>query len=273
MTAHGTCNFLTQGEEMDKLMDIEPKKAGHCARAAVWVFVWWGVLISPQATLKSQNAKADASTCSWKLCTPRSEYLLGEAVLLGMRFTNRDRTAVRVREFRPEESVPSPSIHIKTSEGWVGLRLGLAFDCTYGADVLVASGECWCHSRSITAALRPDGTMPFSQPGSYTIRLGDETAAQACSLPLEITIKQPEGNDAAMWLRLQRVPNLLPALYATRGPDESQVRRLLALLDEFPNNGYKGTILLALQRSYAARKSEHGLDTLASMRRRTGLTV
>lgn len=214
-----------------------------------------------QAKVKPMAPEPDTRL---KLSTPRRDYLLGEPVLLDLKFRNDSKESIKVVEVviepghyeapvwiapdgdRFEEFRPNVSDY-KRSRQVFTLRMGDALEYQY----------------RVIGASRTGFQMPFAKPGAYRIYVvfplyvaGTPGTVEIPSNLVEVRVKQPAGDDAKVWDQLKDPAFLTLLQYENVDDKRKDVPlKLIELLRSYPNSGYAPALRMALSRIYFHKRS------------------
>ncbi len=218
------------------------------------------------------------------LSTPPKEYLLGEPVVLQVVVTNFAQGELVVGESFPGGIEPEIAVYINGER----FKYGYPNDCWLwdGPKVSLKRREAWTYTLRVAASRAHPAAeriqLAFEKPGIYEIKSGWPRVTGLTpeqirkygeeSNTIKVVVKEPTDVDAKVWQRLQRIPSVPSGLQWHEGPYVEHARELIALLEEFPDTGYRDSFRSGLRRFYFSQRSKVSLDERAKIRQLTGIT-
>lgn len=187
------------------------------------------------------------------LTTVRRDYLLGEPVLLELTFRNLSKVNMKV-----EENLVGPLRY--DAPLWIA-RDGARFqefspngapDAKGGRrPIVLAPGGSLTYTYRVVVALSPEFQLALAKPGNYRVYAVYPYQVKIASNIVEVRIKEPAGEDAKVWQKLNERSLLTLLQTDTAYQQSNEVPLKMAdLLGKYPTSGYAPGMRHTLSKVY-----------------------
>jgi hypothetical protein len=220
------------------------------------------------------NAVASAASppVSVRLVAPRTDYLVGEPVLLDVVVRNISDSKLAAYNVGYDGYEHITEIFISKREKFNKFLFN-EFTCLEPSVYTLGPGESSNNPVRLlfgrAGRKRPAG-LAFAEPGTFTVKVvyplllvGDQRVYRIESNPVQVTINAPVGADNEVWRRI-RSPEVFDFLQFDDGPEQERaVVKIVEALRASPGSRYKASFEPALRRFFERRE-----DLLAPADRR-----
>jgi hypothetical protein len=232
--------------------------------AVMWCF---SVCVFAAADIDEQSTGALCVT----LVSSKDEYVLGEPVLLMVAAKNASREGVEAYPVFVDRTEPEISIHISQNGiTFERYAMGVFGNVNYAKILEVLPPEqAWVHRLRILYTYKHPNRLAFPEPGRYRLKavfplMGREPThpsrkkefessgrEEFQSNTIQISIKEPEGVDAALWKTL-RDPDFLHFMQGgfTERENLDVPLRAARLVNSVPDSSYHDALRWALKEYY-----------------------
>ncbi len=241
------------------------------------------------------------------LATPRSDYLLGEPVLLDVGFKNLTQQELRHREPVAKDVEPDIEVYISGN----GREFERCLMCGAIAKrvpryVTLKPGEAISYRLRVlrnartgfqSISPRRASALAIERPGEYFLKVLYPTFSVQGPSHIEsnvvaVRVKEPTGLDAKVWQRLQEMNRpekpmnvdaelweriqhrygVFAGIQSDSGPSVEHAKNLIGILWESPKTSYAEAFRSALRRFYFSQRLQVSLEERARIRQLTGVT-
>jgi hypothetical protein len=197
---------------------------------------------------------ADDESRSVTLSVGKRDHLLGEPVLLKIKFHNLGNQDVKLLQYWPDFGEPPIAIFV-SHDGATFHRFTFGYSDVHVGHLphkIVKPGDTWSYELPLLYSRMSSGRLAFEKPGSYSVKTGREpatrTTLQGESNVVAVRILAPTGVDAKVWeqIRENEIFDLLQTGWGAKEP----ALKLARLLGEFPHTAYRPIVWNALRNFY-----------------------
>ncbi|MCI0378570.1 MAG: hypothetical protein L0215_13255 [Gemmataceae bacterium] len=185
----------------------------------------------------------------------KESFLLGEPVLLRIRYKNVGTENLIVPEYWFEGGEPPIEIYI-SEDGITFSRFKFGYPMAEPLGLSRQSlqpGASWSYDLRLLYTRFSSGMLAFEKPGEYFLKIRKSLAKpndiRRESKVLRVKIIEPTGVDAEVWKRIRDDKKVFELVQSARGPKEPALT-VAALLREFPKSNYRATLWHGLREFY-----------------------